>query len=251
MCHLEVMSGRWTQVSIAGKTADVYESGAGTPRFGVLDLHVRTLQTLRHRPAFTRWFEHFGLVCICPHGGASWWTDRVWAGFDVHISTETYLLESVLPYFRERWGLSPPAIAMQGLSMGGQAALRLAFKHPGLFPVVGAISPTLDYHELYDRRSSINEIYDSKEQCRQDTAIMHIPPAGAPRHIFFCVDPKDAFWYRGNDRLHEKLNALGIPHEIDFTTEAGGHSWRYFDHMAERLETFIHNGLVAESRRLL
>jgi S-formylglutathione hydrolase len=156
-----------------------------------------------------------------------------------------------MPYFRERWGITPPAIAIQGLSMGGQGALRLAFKHPQLFPVVGAISPTLDYHELYERRSSINELYDSKEQCRQDTAIMHIPPAGAPRHIFFCVDANDAFWYRGNDRLHEKLNALGIPHEIDFTTAAGGHSWRYFDHMAQRLETFIHNALVAESRRLL
>jgi len=129
--------------------------------------------------------------------------------------------------------------------------LRLAFKRSELFPVVGAISPTLEYHELDGRGSVIDELYDSKEQCRQDTAIMHVPPAGAPRHIFFCVDPKDAFWYRGNDRLHEKLNALGIPHEIDFTTEAGGHSWRYFDHQAERLETFIHNGLVAESRRLL
>lgn len=245
------MSGKWSQVSIAGKTADVYEPPGGAPRFGVLDLHVRTLQTPRDRPAFTRWFERWGLACICPQGADSWWTDRIWPPFDEHVSAESYLLESVLPYFRERWGLRPPAIAIQGLSAGGQAALRLAFKRPEFFSVVGAISPTLDYHELYGRGSCLDQLYDSKEQCRQDTALMHVPPTGAPRHIFFCVDPTDAFWYRGNDRLHEKLKALGIEHEIDFTTEAGGHSWPYFDHMAERLETFIHNGLVAESRRLL
>jgi S-formylglutathione hydrolase FrmB len=51
--------------------------------------------------------------------------------------------------------------------------------------------------------------------------------------------------------LHEKLGALGIPHECDLATEAGGHSWEYFNHMAERAIRFVHQGLVAQSRRLL
>ena len=58
-------------------------------------------------------------------------------------------------------------------------------------------------------------------------------------------------WYRSCDRLHEKLAALGVPHEIDFTTRAGGHTWDYFDALAERIERFIHAGLEYESRRLL
>jgi len=32
-----------------------------------------------------------------------------------------------------------------------------------------------------------------------------------PASHFFGIDPDDATWYRGNDRLHEKLRALGIP----------------------------------------
>jgi S-formylglutathione hydrolase len=94
-------------------------------------------------------------------------------------------------------------------------------------------------------------MYNSKEQCRQDTALMHVPPFNPPPHIFFCIDPDDRQWYRGNDRLHEKLSALGVPHEIDLTTRAGGHSWDYFNHMAERTIRFVHAGLEHESRRLL
>jgi S-formylglutathione hydrolase FrmB len=44
---------------------------------------------------------------------------------------------------------------------------------------------------------------------------------------------------------------LGIPHEMDLTTRAGGHSWDYFNHMAEPSLKFIRGGLEEESRRLL
>ena len=38
------------------------------------------------------------------------------------------------------WNLTPPAIALTGVSLGGQGALRLAFKHPRTFYVVAAIA---------------------------------------------------------------------------------------------------------------
>jgi S-formylglutathione hydrolase len=127
----------------------------------------------------------------------------------------------------------------------------LAFKTPQSLPVIAAISPAVDYHELYGQGTPIDEMYDSKEQCRQDTAAMHIDPHNYPPHIFFCIDPADYQWLRGNDRLHEKLRALGVPHEHDFQTSAGGHSWDYFDHMAGRAIRFLHQGIVSQSRRLL
>jgi S-formylglutathione hydrolase len=216
-----------------------------------LYLHGAGLETLRDRPAFTRWFDAFGLACVCPQDGQCWWTDRICTQFDPAITPESYILERVLPFFQERWKLAPPAIGLQGISMGGQGALRLAFKRPELFPVVAAISPAIDYHELYGQGTPLDNMYDSKEQCRQDTALLHVHPSRYPPHIFSCIDPDDAQWFRGNDRLHEKLNALGIPHEIDLTTRAGGHSWDYFNHMAERVERFLYDGLVQQSRRLL
>jgi S-formylglutathione hydrolase len=242
----------WATVAVAGKQADLFEpSQAGRPRFGVIHLHGVGLSTLIDRPVFTRWLEELQLACICPHGQRCWWADRICPEFDDHITAERYLLGQIVRYFGERWGLAPRAIGLQGISMGGQGALRLAFKHPDLFPVVAAISAAIDYHELYGEGTTIDSMYDSKEQCRQDTALLHIHPSQYPPHIFFCIDPGDGDWYRGNDRLHEKLAALGIPHEMDLTTRAGGHSWDYFNHMAERVLKFVRAGLEHQSRRLL
>jgi S-formylglutathione hydrolase len=94
-------------------------------------------------------------------------------------------------------------------------------------------------------------MYDSKEQCRQDSATLHINPHHYPPQIFFCIDPTDDQWFRGSDRLHEKLRALGIPHEHESQASAGGHHWDYFNHMADRAIRFIHRGLVSQSRRLM
>ncbi len=244
------MHGQWTTETIAGKTADVFEPAA-SPRFGVIHLHGYERETLHDRPAFTRLFADLRLACVCPHGQRSWWVDRICPEFDPVITAERYLLQSVLPYFHEHWSLAPRAVGLQGINMGGQGALRLAFKNPDLFPVVAAISPALDFHDRYGEGTPLDEMYDSKEQCRQDTALLHVNPTKQPPHIYFCVDPDDTRWYRGCDRLHEKLTALGVAHEFDFTTRAGGHSWDYFNAMAERVVRFVHAGLEYESRRLL
>ena len=246
------MNGAWSEIKLAGKTVEIYEpANVVKSRFGVLFLHPLGLETLRGRPAFTNLFDQLKLGCVCPHVQRSWWVDRVCPEFDPTLTAEKHLVENVAPFVRECWGLGPRALGVFGISMGGQGALRLAFRHPDQFPVCAGISSALDFHELYGAGSPLDDMYDSKEQCRQDTAILHIHPSRWPPHIYFCIDPDDAAWYRGNDRLHEKLTALGIPHTLDLITQAGGHSWQYFDRMAESALRFVHAGLEAESRRLL
>ena len=237
---------------LAGKTAEIYQpADEQKPRFAVLFLHPVGLESLRGRPAYTKILDALRLVCVCPHTGRSWWTDRICNEFDTQFTAEFHVLHHVLPYFQERWNLAPPSIGIFGISMGGQGALRLAFRHPPLFGVAAGIASALDFHELYGEGSPLDQMYDSKEQCRQDTAILQIHPSQFPPHLFFCIDPEDTAWHRGNDRLHEKLSALGIPHTIDLTTQAGGHSWQYFDRMAEPALRFVYEGLQKESRRLL
>ena len=246
------MRGAWTQVEVANKKVDLYDPpGPTRPRFAVLFLHGVGLGTLVDKPVFTRLFDELHIACTCPHGQRSWWADRVCAEFDPKLTAEQHILQNVLPFVQQRWQLGPRHIGLLGISMGGQAALRLAFKHPELFPVAAGLASAIDYHEWFDRGTPLDDMYDSKEHCRQDTALMHVPPYGYPPHIFFCVDPDDADWQRGNDRLHEKLSALGIPHTCDLTTRAGGHTWDYYNAMAERALRFVHAGLEQESRRLL
>jgi S-formylglutathione hydrolase len=246
------MTGTWNRVDLAGKPADVYEpTGPARPRFGLLYLHGADEATLRDRPTFSRLFEELRLACVCPTGDLSWWTDRVCPAFDPYVTAERYLLQSVVPYFQERWGLAPRSIGLFGLGMGGQGALRLAFKHPDLFPAVAGVAPAIEYHEYYGAGSPLDDLYDSKEQCRQDTVPMHVHPAHYPPHVFFAMDPDDSWWFRGSDRLHEKLSALGVPHEIDFTTRTEGDRVSYFDRLGERAVRFLVQALEQESRRLL
>ena len=246
------MQGTWTHEAIAGKPAEVYEPPhVERARFGVLYLHPVGNETLRDRPAYTRLLDELALPCVCPLAPYTWWSDRVLPEFDPQLTAEQHLLRNVLPYFEQRWQVRPRSIGLLGISMGGQGALRLAFKHPRIFPVAAGIASAFDFHDWYGQGYSLDQMYDSKEQARQDTALMHIHPSEHSPHIYFAIDPEDVDWYRGNDRLHEKLNALGVPHTIDFTTSAGGHSWTYFDRMAEPALRFIAAGLEKESRRLL
>jgi len=246
------MTGVWTRERIAGKESSIYQPpGPARPRFAVLFLHGVGQETLEGKDAFTRIFDELNLPCVCPWGGRCWWVDRPCSEFDPQRTPERHLLDNVLPIFQERWGLAARAVGLLGISMGGQAALRLAFKHPRLFPAAAALSAALDYYDIFGHGTPLDELYDSKEQCRQDTALMHVPPYDPPPHLFFAIDPNDTIWYRGNDRLHEKLTALGVPHTCDLTTEAGGHTWDYFNFMADRAVRFLYSGLAQESRRLL
>src|SRR5439155_26667146 len=202
------MSDGWQTIDLGGKPADVFAPGGGPPRFGLLFLHGYDLATLSENASFTKSLSDHRFACVCPYGGRCWWTDRIWPEFDPAISAESYLLSTALPFFQSQWGFGPRTVGLLGYCMGGQGALKLAFKHPLIFPAVAAISSALEYHELFWSGTAIDTLYTSKEQCRQDTAPMHVHPSVYSPHIFFSCDPTDP-WSRGNDRLHEKLSALG------------------------------------------
>lgn len=246
------MNGTWTTVEIAGKQVDIYDLASGSrPRFGALYLHGIGLETLKDNHHYSSLFDELGIACICPYGQRSWWADRICEEFDSTTTAEHHVIKKVLPCFEQRWGLRARSVAIFGISMGGQGALRMAFKHPKLFPVVAGIASALDHYEIYGQGTTLDDMYNSKEQCRQDGALLHIHPSEQPPHIYFSIDPTDEIWHRGNDRLHEKLSALGVRHTCDLTTQAGGHSWDYFNAMADPTIRFMAEGLQQESFRLL
>ncbi len=208
----------WTNLEISGHRADLLERPGESP-FGLIFLHDQDGRTLRDSPEATAWLERQRVACLCPFGGPSWWSDRRCSAFDPSMSAERWLLDDVLTWLDSRWQLPPKAVALAGVGMGGQGALRLGFKHPERFPIVAALDAALDHHELYGTGTPLDDMYTSREQCRQDTAILHIHPVRQPAFIAFAADP-DGRWFRGNDRLHEKLGALGVPHAFE---PQGGH----------------------------
>lgn len=232
------MLAGWTRTEIGGKGADVFDPPGGA-RFGVVYLHDMDGVTPTTDVAFTAALAAQRVACVAPHGGASGWLDRVQPAFDPVVTAERHLLTAVVPAFA-RWRLATAALGAFGVGMGGQGALRLAFRHPKTFPVAASVDGAFDFHDAYGEGGPLDDLYDSKEQARQDTPLMHVPPYDYPPHLFFAA-AAESRWFRGNDRLHEKLNALGIPHGYDFDVAP----------TAERIVAFLAESLAKESRRLM
>lgn len=241
----------WQRAEIAGKPADVFDPPDGPAgRWAVLFLHPVGGERIAENPAYTAELARHRLPCVAPWGGRSWWVDRVCPEFDPELTAEQHLLQNVVPWMTERWSLGPRGVGAAGISMGGQGAVRLGLRHPDRFPVVASVAGAFDFHDRWGEGSPLDEMYSSRERCRQDTAVLHLIPHKWPPHIWFACDPDDE-WHRGNDRLHEKLTAYGVPHTFDGDTATGGHSWAYFDRMAGPMLGFVAEALARESRRLV
>ncbi|MCE9607949.1 MAG: esterase [Planctomycetia bacterium] len=247
-------TGTWSEVQVGGHSCDIYEPPALNPHgYVVLYLHGVHLARLTENEAFRKEFDRYGLPVVGPMTARSWWTNKICREFDPQLTAERHLLDNIFPYVCERWGSGPGRVALLGTSMGGQGALRFAFKHPAKFPIVAAISPAIDYQIRYydeEEGGTLAEMYSDPEAVRQDTATLHVHPLNWPRNTWFSSDPVDYRWHESSERLHMKLSSLGIMHEVDLETSAGGHSWKYYDHMAPRAMQFIAERLDQERRRV-
>jgi len=232
--------GTWREVDIAGKPADVFEphQPAADGRV-ILHLHGHGLETLKDNPAFSAALDRRGLRAICPHGRRSWWTDIVCDEFDPRMSPLAFLTDHVVPWIAEQWDVRPPGIGLTGISMGGQGVLQLAYRRPREFPVVAAISPAVDFHNWVGQGLPLDEMFRDREAARQQTVTLRIHPLSWPRHQLLLCDPTDEDWFEGVERLAMKLSSSGIPFESDFVTSGGGHSWDYFNTVAEQVIAFV------------
>ena len=247
------LGGTWNEIELQGHTCHVYEPPNPSPHgYTVLYLHGVHSGNLRDHDAFVEQFDQYGLRVMAPVTGRSWWTDRISSDFDSSITAERFVKDVVMEEIQRVWDVRPPRIGLLGTSMGGQGALRLAFKFPDTFPIVAALSPAIDYQTRWEEGDEVlRELYPDAEAARQDTAILHIHPLYWPRNIWFCCDPTDVRWHTSAERLRMKLAALGIPHEAELETEAGGHGFPYYNEMASRSVGFIADRLERERLRIV
>ncbi|MBI1312992.1 esterase [bacterium] len=245
------MSGTWSSTEIAGKRADVFEPSSPRPGRAVIFLHGHGRETLVDKPDYTQQFELHGLRCVCPQGGRAWWLPFICPDFDQQLTAFDFVRENVVEWIHRTWNVEPPHIGLLGISMGGQGALQLAYRHGRQFPIVAALAPTIDFHRVYGEGLPLDEMFESAELARQQTAILHLHPLNWPRHQFVACDPADATWLPDSERLASKLFSSGIAFESDFETSRGGHNWDYFSAMAEETVTFLADAFDREDRRLV
>jgi len=247
----------WSQIAIDCHACELFAPPQAAAGRAIIYLHDLRGGLLQESAGLRDAIEAAGLPVIAPRGGRGWWLDRVIAGFDPGISPERFVVERVKAEIEQRFDVKPPGIALVGIGMGGQGALRIAYRHPAVFPIAAAIAPAIDFHqgmreagdrddgELYD---VLWELYGDVEPARQDTAILHVHPLNWPRHQWFASDPADVHWHDGAVRLHSKLAALGIPHE--WVLESRGRPEEFIDRVAGEAVAYVVAALDKESRRI-
>jgi S-formylglutathione hydrolase FrmB len=248
----------WSTIEVGGHACELFAPPDPLPGRALVYLHDVRERRLREVPALRDLVEDARIPVVAPRTGRSWWLDRIVPAFEATVTPERFILDVVRVEIERRFGVRPPGIALVGTGMGGQGALRLAYRHPTVFPVAAAIAPAIDFHtamrEAHDRDDgerydTLWEVYGDVERARQDTAILHVHPLNWPRHQWFASDPDDVHWHDGAARLHSKLVALGIPH-VAILEPRGGHGVEYEDHLAPDLMRFVLDALDAESRRI-
>ena len=250
----------WGWIEIDGHPCELFDPPDPLPGRAVIYLHGVRERTLRESVGLRTAVEQARLRAVAPRAGRSWWLDRIVSDFDSTISPERFVVERVTAALGRRFAIAPPGIALVGTSMGGQGVLRIAYRHPAIFPIAAAIAPALDFHLAMrdvatladgDLFASLWPLFGEIERARQETAILHVHPLNWPRHQWFASDPTDRQWHDGACRLREKLTALGIPHVAILDRIAGGHGTAYYDSVAADAIAFVRAALDAESRRLV
>jgi S-formylglutathione hydrolase FrmB len=237
----------WSKCEMMGKPVELFTPSA-SPLGTLLFLTDRDGVSPQNQETWSGLFEQHRLQVIVVDSADGWWVDRHVPEFHPTLTPERYLLEAIAPWAKELG--KTEQLGLVGIGAGGQGALRLGFRHSKLFRAVAGLSSVLDFHELYGQGTSLDTIYRSREHCRQDTAILQIHAHQWPALIYFACDP-DSHWLRGNDRLREKLSAVGVPHETEFAACVCGHSWSYYNHLAPRAIRLVAETLQREARRLI
>jgi S-formylglutathione hydrolase FrmB len=241
--------GSWNRIEIGGKPADVFTPNQPVQTGAVIFLHGHGLKTLAGNVAYSQAFGKQGLRVICPFGGRSWWLDRICKEFDSELTPEKYVVDTILPWIATNWQIPVRQTALFGVSMGGQGAVRIAYRHARVLPVVAALSPIVDFHRLIGHGLPLDDMYPDAETARQETATLQINPLNWPKHQWLSCDPQDKEAREGTVRLTSKLSSSGIPFDGDLETSHGGHSWKYFDHMAPKVTSWLAESLLHESLR--
>ncbi|QDU59008.1 alpha/beta hydrolase-fold protein [Aeoliella mucimassa] len=251
-------TGAWEVVEVAGHAVDLFEPQVPN-KHGYVAIYLHSVggECLADDSVFTAEFARHGLRVVAPRGDESWWSNRIYPAFDSERTAEAYVVEDLMQYIHQRWDIESPRVGLLGVSMGGQGALRIAYKYSRRFPVVAAVAPAIDFHQWIDSppaqgevAHALRQLYRDPEDARQDTATLHVHPLAWPPFQYFCSDPLD-HWHEGADRLQMKLASLGIPHECDLVTSHGGHGWDYFHAMAPTAVEFVANRLEKERCRIV
>lgn len=193
------------------------------------------------------------LIVIVVDGGNSFFVNGGAGAFEDMVVND--LVEHVEKSFRavpDRAGR-----ALLGISMGGYAALRIAFKHPQRYVAAAAHSamvlekiPTAEDGARRGQMAAFNRVFGDPIDAALWSANDPLQLAGtadakAVPALYFDCGTEDRFGlFVGNADLHQKLLGRGIKHE--FGLYPGDHGYEYVRSVIEKSLRFLGAALGAK-----
>lgn len=159
------------------------------------------------------------IFCYGNGGSCAWYSDSA----DGRILSERMIIQEYIPFIEKSYRCqgTREGRALQGMSMGGHGALKLAFKYPEMFSsVVAFAGGYLDSEELARRHGEVVQQMFGGDPAR---FVPNMPATIARENadkirgrlpIRMIVGTKD-FLLEHNRRIHALLGDLRIPHEYE------------------------------------
>lgn len=150
-------------------------------------------------------------------GSRAWYSDST----DGKILSETMIIREFIPYIEKTWrGIGTrEGRALQGMSMGGHGALKLAFKYPGMFSsVVAFAGGFIDEKQLAERHPDVvrqmfgGDASKFVENMPATIVRKNADEIRAKLPVMMLVGKQD-FLYEHNQKMHRLLEELRIGHD--------------------------------------
>ena len=191
-------------------------------------------------PSIKEYADEFQLIIVCPDGHYNSW--YVNSPVDSSIRYETYVGLEVPHYIDSAYHTIARRNerAITGLSMGGQGALSLAWKHADFFGAAGSMSGVQDlspWKNGYELTKVLGDTLNNNNF--QNYSVVNLvkkKPAKKLAIIFDCgvSDP----FIETNRLLNEELLKMKFPH--DYTERNGTHNWEYWSNSIAYQLMFFH-----------
>jgi len=200
-------------------------------------------------PSIKDYADEFQLIIVCPDGNYnSWYLD---SPVDSNIRYETYIGLEVPHYIDSAYHTIAQRNerAITGLSMGGQGALSIAWKHADFFGAAGSMSGVQNlspWKNSYELTRVLGDTLNNRNfQAYSVVNLVKGEPKQMPAIIFDCgiSDP----FIEANRLLNKELLEMKIPH--DYTERSGTHNWAYWSNSIGYQLMFFHKYFKREVSR--
>lgn len=173
--------------------------------------------------------DRYNYAVVCPDGGfGSWYWDI--AG-DKNYQYETFVTKELISFVEKNYKVchNREGRAITGLSMGGHGAMFLGIRHPDVYGAIGSTAGGVDFRpfpnnwEIQDRLG----VYSQNKDTWDNHVVIEMLHQIKPNSLRFFIDcGTEDFFYGVNQKLHEKMTYLNIPHA--FVSMPGKHNWEYW-----------------------